>query len=674
MLETKDMENKRGTNDVKSNLLSPVQDIYDVVIVGGGLSGLACARALVAQHDFKPENILVLEAGSTLGGRVQNSSFDYGKHSSLEELGSSASMACGFQVELGAEIIHGTNTSITRLLKEMEILGATKNGEEPRGEFQRGSEMEFTQEEASSRREASAEICRGFHMDTDLEGFFCYAQGDGGPQTEPVHGGIGLYCLKRTPQNQDERSEVRWIAYDSKSKADEDFRYANQVLTDLCKCHATAPESEIDSAHLLRSSASSMERPKQLDKPDNKSMRQYLEGKQVSADMMLLLEAGYANTMCSSLSCLSFQQVTQWEKFWEFESEEEEGELKFKASSRFSYHSLIEYLAAPLLQLKSQLDQNTIEKQPSVRLHQAVTRIKFPAENDKPVASCEVTVSITPPFSDSQNTTEAVAEEEGRQYACRMVVVSCSPAVLKAGLIEFLPALPDYKLQALKSLDFRKAIKIFLYFKKAFWPRQVHGMICGGFPIPEIWFKHIDVKHSQRTTHSAGKGSKASCYCTGFVTADFADKLLNCPSNEQSEHKGERDQRIIKTMLLQLEELFALSPSPDLPSSKNEATPEVKAAFVGGMVQIWDEENYPYIRGGYHSPKASSEFDSDYSEKLGRPVGDRVFFCGEATNQQAGTTTQSAVDSGIRAANEVAQVFKRRGEGKMERSINLQVS
>ena len=32
------------------------------------------------------------------------------------------------------------------------------------------------------------------------------------------------------------------------------------------------------------------------------------------------------------------------------------------------------------------------------------------------------------------------------------------------------------------------AVKVILIFKKRFWPKELHGMICAGCLIPEIWF------------------------------------------------------------------------------------------------------------------------------------------------------------------------------------------
>jgi monoamine oxidase len=72
--------------------------VYDVVIIGAGVAGLSCARALLE----KGKNVLVLEARARAGGRVHT-------------LSSSRA-----PIELGAEFIHGADPM---LLKELERAG-----------------------------------------------------------------------------------------------------------------------------------------------------------------------------------------------------------------------------------------------------------------------------------------------------------------------------------------------------------------------------------------------------------------------------------------------------------------------------------------------------------------------------------------------------------------------
>jgi cytochrome b involved in lipid metabolism len=66
--------------------------IYDVIIVGAGLSGLQCGSALVNAHGVDKSKILVLEAQDYVGGRVKQMT-DFIR---------------GTKIEVGAEFLHGT--------------------------------------------------------------------------------------------------------------------------------------------------------------------------------------------------------------------------------------------------------------------------------------------------------------------------------------------------------------------------------------------------------------------------------------------------------------------------------------------------------------------------------------------------------------------------------------
>ena len=76
--------------------------IFDCIIVGGGVSGLKTARDLVSKHGASVDGLLILEAQDYIGGRIRQSS----------------DFIPGVKVELGAEILHGQNTELTRFAEE----------------------------------------------------------------------------------------------------------------------------------------------------------------------------------------------------------------------------------------------------------------------------------------------------------------------------------------------------------------------------------------------------------------------------------------------------------------------------------------------------------------------------------------------------------------------------
>ena len=60
--------------------------------------------------------------------------------------------------------------------------------------------------------------------------------------------------------------------------------------------------------------------------------------------------------------------------------------------------------------------------------------------------------------------------------------------------------------------------------------------------------------------------------------------------------------------------------------------------------------NHPFIRGGYSSPTAHAQ---GMRHKLASPVGNCLFFAGEATSVTGCATVHTAMETGLRAASEV---------------------
>lgn len=73
---------------------------HQVVIIGAGISGLRCAHQLV--HEKGVKRVLVVDAQDHIGGRIlANTDF-----------------IPGMTIEVGAELLHGANTTLTKLAEE----------------------------------------------------------------------------------------------------------------------------------------------------------------------------------------------------------------------------------------------------------------------------------------------------------------------------------------------------------------------------------------------------------------------------------------------------------------------------------------------------------------------------------------------------------------------------
>lgn len=75
---------------------------HQVVIIGAGIAGLRCAHQLV--HEKGVKDVLVVDAQDHIGGRIlANTDF-----------------IPGMTIEVGAELLHGANTTLTKLAEEKQ--------------------------------------------------------------------------------------------------------------------------------------------------------------------------------------------------------------------------------------------------------------------------------------------------------------------------------------------------------------------------------------------------------------------------------------------------------------------------------------------------------------------------------------------------------------------------
>ncbi|CAM9918818.1 unnamed protein product [Choristocarpus tenellus] len=131
-----------------------------VIVLGAGLAGLQCANKLVHSHGLKENQVVILEASNRAGGRIKTDS----------------TLVPGWKIDLGAELVHGMNTSLFNIANE-----------------------------------------KGWVM----EEFFTLSQGDGGPLPCEDNDAFGIFYLG---------GEQRILPWDSE---DDDFVHLNKYLRSL---------------------------------------------------------------------------------------------------------------------------------------------------------------------------------------------------------------------------------------------------------------------------------------------------------------------------------------------------------------------------------------------------------------------------------------------------------
>jgi len=104
--------------------------------------------------------------------------------------------------------------------------------------------------------------------------------------------------------------------------------------------------------------------------------------------------------------------------------------------------------------------------------------------------------------------------------------------------------------------------------------------------------------------------------------------------------------KLLPSFVLVLPE-FNSTISPFFNSTPTDPHPATDA-FMNYVYFHWS--NHPFIRGGYTSPTAHAY---DLRHMLASPVEDRLFFAGEATSLRSCSTVPTAVETGVRVADQV---------------------
>ncbi|MCH7600079.1 MAG: FAD-dependent oxidoreductase [Myxococcales bacterium] len=193
------------------------------------------------------------------------------------------------------------------------------------------------------------------------------------------------------------------------------------------------------------------------------------------------------------------------------------------------------------------------------------------------------------------------------------IIVTVSLGVLQAGLIEFVPALPVAKQNAIDTLGMGKGMKISLRFTSQFWEDKMMDAITEG-PTAECW--------APKKYQPGAVDHVLTCFIMG-INGEIMSALPD-------------DTARINQALSDLDEMFS-----------NAATP----AYMSAVVQDWSNE--PYVLGSYSYPTVGSfPGGTSMREVLAQPVGTTLFFAGEATNNGNSATVPGAMHTGERAAGE----------------------
>jgi len=225
----------------------------------------------------------------------------------------------------------------------------------------------------------------------------------------------------------------------------------------------------------------------------------------------------------------------------------------------------------------------------------------------------EVRLGVTVAMISTQTRRVRVTTSVGDEEA-DAVVVTIPLGALREGAIRFDPPLPEEKRDAIAGLAMGTLDKVILRFPSAFWSGGGNTFLYaserrGELPLWIDWHR------------AAGQPALIA-----FAGGDYALAL------EQRE-----DAAVIEDAMRILRACFGAStPLP-----------------TGSLIQRWHED--PITHGSYsYVPVGSSP---DVRTALAAPIGERVFFAGEATNRRNPATVHGAYESGLRVADEVAEAL-----------------
>jgi monoamine oxidase len=201
----------------------------------------------------------------------------------------------------------------------------------------------------------------------------------------------------------------------------------------------------------------------------------------------------------------------------------------------------------------------------------------------------------------------------GQPFTADRLLVTVSLGVLRAGVLRFFPAIPDY-LQAARDIGYGTIVKILLEFKTAFWRGKEAGdqtlFILSDQPVPTWW------------TQTASTDT----LLTGWLP------VSGIPAFLQLDRQGRIDRCLDSLAVIFGADRAFLS-----------------SQLVASLVLDWSDA--PYILGGYSFPTVGSQAARTL---LSTPVEGTLWFGGEGLYEgDAPGTVEAGFSSGLETAKKI---------------------
>jgi monoamine oxidase len=206
----------------------------------------------------------------------------------------------------------------------------------------------------------------------------------------------------------------------------------------------------------------------------------------------------------------------------------------------------------------------------------------------------------------------SIEDAQGLRQSFDKVLITVPLTILQNSEIQFSPALPDAKLNALKRIGMGAGMKVILAFSRRFWAADTGCIISSG-AIPKYWVS------------SLGRSSQAFVL-TGFVMGSKAESLSGLPTATA-----------IQTVVRDLDAMYGAGVA--------------SGALVNARIMDWTKE--PFIKGAYSYPLVGGGGLATRQD-LAAPVQRKLYFAGEATHYGGHSgTVHGAMESSQRAVEEL---------------------
>jgi monoamine oxidase len=210
--------------------------------------------------------------------------------------------------------------------------------------------------------------------------------------------------------------------------------------------------------------------------------------------------------------------------------------------------------------------------------------------------------------------------------AARRVLITVPLAVLQAkpgevGAVEFRPALPQEKLDALQKLEMGKVIRVTLRFHSRFWTDLPSAKDNKNLGKLSFLLSQDDWVPTWWTN-----APNSLPIITGWAPFRSAEKL-----------SVKDESFVVDRCLVSLAKVLGVSEK------------QVRAEFEAAYFHDWQSD--PFSRGAYSYGKVGSD---GAQQALANPIENTLFFAGEATDVSGNNgTVHAAIASGERAASEI---------------------